>query len=93
MSEEKKLLINNTLNVKGAILDANDMLHIKEYFRRASVQQVVFENALGDIKAETALKIADRAIEIMDDSGHTEEDAIKIAGEQLGILTAFSFAR
>ncbi len=92
MSENNKLLINNTLNVKGAILDANDMLHIKSYYERASVQQFVFENTKEDISAEDALLIADRAIEIMKDSSYCEEDAIRIARDESGLPVSFTFA-
>ena len=70
-----KLLINNTLNVKGAILNVQDMINI--------------ENAKDNITEDDALKIADRAIEIMDDSDYTEEDAINIAREELGYAKAF----
>lgn len=84
-----KLLINNILNVKGAILNVQDMINIKAFYRRASVQETVFENAKDNITEDDALKIADRAIEIMDDSNYTEEDAINIAREELGYAKAF----
>ena len=92
MTETSKLLINNTLNVKGAILDAKDMLIIKNHYRRATVQEFVFENTKDVISAEDALSIADRAIEIMDDTSYCEEDAIKIARDELGLDIAFKFA-
>lgn len=84
-----KLLINNTLNVKGAILTVNDWIAINAHNRRAHVQEYVFENAKDGITEEDALKIADRAIEIMDKSNYTEDDAINTAREQLGYKKAF----
>ena len=86
---DSRLLINNTLNVKGAILNAQDMINIKAFYRRASVQEYVFENSKVPITVDDALKIADRAIEIMDDSSYTEEDAVNIAREELGFKRAF----
>ena len=86
---DSRLLINNTLNVKGAILNVQDMINIHAFYRRASVQEVVYENAKDNITVDDALKIADRAIEIMDDSDYTEEDAINIAREELGFKKAF----
>ncbi|WP_026653523.1 hypothetical protein [Butyrivibrio proteoclasticus] len=83
------LLINSTLNVKGAILDVNDMIHIKNHYRRAAMQEYVFETAEDNITEDDALKIADRAIEVMDKSNYTENDAINIAREQLGFKPAF----
>ena len=84
-----KLLINNTLNVKGAILDVQDWINISSYYRRASVQEVVFENAKDNISEEQALEIADAAIKIMEDSGYKEMNAINIARENLGYPKMF----
>jgi len=89
MSEMNKLLIHNTLNVKGAILNATDWINIKSHYRRAAVQEYVFENAKDDITADEALKIADLAISIIDKSGYTEDDAINMARQQLGYKKAF----
>lgn len=86
---DSRLLINNTLNVKGAILNVQDWININAFYRRASVQEVVFENAKDNITTDDALKISDRAIEIMDDSSYTERDAINIAREELGYAKAF----
>ncbi len=89
MSEEKKLLINNTLNVKGAILNAQDMLAVVAYYKLARVQEYVFENAKEDLTADEAKKIAALAIEVMDNSGYTEDDAVNVARERLGYKKAF----
>ena len=52
-----KLLINNTLNVKGAILNVQDMININAFYRRASVQETVFENAKDNITEDDAREL------------------------------------
>ena len=89
MTEMNKLLINSTLNVKGAILNAQDMLAVATYYKLARVQEYVFENAKEDLTAEEAKKIAQLAIEVMDESGYTENDAVNVAREKLGYKKAF----
>ncbi len=85
-----KLLIKNTVNVKGAILDVQDMINICAHYRRASVQEVVYDNTPDNVDEEEALKIADRAIEIMDDSHYGERDAINMALEESGYAKTFA---
>ena len=85
--KNNKLLINNTLNVKGAILDVQDWINIQAHYERAAVQEVVFEafaNKNDNISEDEALKIADKAISIMDDYHLIEEDAINEASKALG---------
>jgi hypothetical protein len=79
-----KLLIKNTVNVKGAILDVQDMINICAHYRRASVQEVVYDNTPDNVDEEEALKIADRAIGIMDDTSFTEQEAINEALTESG---------
>lgn len=83
------LLIDKRLSVKGISLDARDMLRIADYFRRATVQQRVFENSEVGFSEEDALKVADRAIGIMDDSNYCEDDAINIARIEFGFKPTF----
>lgn len=89
MKDMSRLLINNTLNIKGAILDATDMMRVAQHYRRASVQEYVFENAKDDITEEQALMIAEKAIELEDNSGMCEEDAVNEARAKLGFKKAF----
>ncbi len=84
-----ELLINSTLNVKGAILNAQDMISISAHYKRARVQEYVFENANDNITADDALKIADKAIDIMENSHYCEDDAINMARKELGFKKAF----
>ena len=88
-NKDMSLLVNKTYNIKGVELDINDMMAVKDHYRRAMVQEYVFQNAKDDISTEDALTIADKAIEIMEYSHYCEDDAINIAREQLGFAKAF----
>jgi len=79
-----KLLINNTLNVKGAILDKKDMINIVNYYKRASRQEYVYENASDGITAEDALKITDLSLEYERKYKWCEDDCIREARAELG---------
>jgi hypothetical protein len=89
MKDMSRLLINNTLNIKGAILDVTDMMRVAQHYRRACVQEYVFENAKDDITEEQALMIAERAIELEDNYGMCEDDAVNEARAKLGFKKAF----
>ena len=84
-----KLMVNNTLMVKGAVLDINDMMRISKIYRLACVQEYVFESAKDDINEDDALKIAKRAIELMDKYSYCEDVGINEARKALGYAPFF----
>ncbi len=85
----KKLLINNTLNVKQAILNVNDWMLISRHYRRAQVQEYVYESAPFGLTVDDALKVADLAIEKMDKYGYCENDAVNMACADCGFPKIF----
>ncbi len=85
----KKLLINNTLNVKQAILNVNDWMFISRHYRRAQVQKYVYESAPFGLTVDDALKVADLAIEKMDKYGYCENDAVNMASADCGFPKIF----
>ncbi len=81
------LLIDTPLIIKNTILEANDLMKVAEYYKRASWQQYVYENANDhNVTVNAALKIADEAIRISEDSGHCQDDCIDIAKVNLGYI-------
>lgn len=82
-----KLLIDTPLMINGVELDANALMKAAEYYKVANWQQYVYENRDdANITINGALKIANEAIKIKEDSGFCQDDCISMAKIKLGYI-------
>lgn len=85
MKNNNKLLINRTLNVKQAILTETDMMYVAAYYKKARLQETIFENE--DVTEDEALLIAEKVVDLLNGDGDfTESEAIKEAMRILGVF-------
>ncbi len=82
-----KLLIDTPFKINGVELDANALMKAAEYYNRANWQQYVYENRDdANITTTGALRIADEAIKIKEDTGLFQDDCINEAKIRLGYI-------